>query len=99
MAETDQHIREKAYHLWLDEGRPEGRADVHWEKARELAAIEEAQDTATMPPEDALERGAEPTQAFQNYGEAPGLADQGSEETGPSLGAARRTLRPGPGTG
>ena len=28
-----QHIRERAYQLWEEEGRPEGRAVDHWLKA------------------------------------------------------------------
>ena len=40
--ETDRQarIRERAYHIWLDEGRPEGRHDEHWHRA-ELAVAEE----------------------------------------------------------
>ncbi len=39
MAEQDQQqtVREKAYYLWEQEGRPEGRALDHWHQA----AIEE----------------------------------------------------------
>ena len=35
MTETDEEraIRERAYFLWVDEGRPEGRALDHWERA------------------------------------------------------------------
>ena len=35
---ADQRIRELAYRLWEEEGRPEGRAEAHWEMAsRRLA--------------------------------------------------------------
>ncbi|TDH59503.1 DUF2934 domain-containing protein [Dankookia rubra] len=36
----DQRVRERAYFLWLGEGRPEGRALEHWMAAfmREVAA-------------------------------------------------------------
>jgi Protein of unknown function (DUF2934) len=30
MQNHEQLIRERAYHLWEQEGRPEGRADLHW---------------------------------------------------------------------
>lgn len=30
---TEQRIRERAYHRWLAEGRPEGQADRHWAEA------------------------------------------------------------------
>jgi Protein of unknown function (DUF2934) len=35
MADPDQLIRERAYHLWLQEGCPDDRADFHWHVARE----------------------------------------------------------------
>jgi hypothetical protein len=36
---VEQRIRERAYLIWLDEGRPAGRDKEHWDMAR--AAIEE----------------------------------------------------------
>ena len=30
MQNLDQAIRERAYHLWLADGRPDGHADAHW---------------------------------------------------------------------
>lgn len=33
---AEQHIRERAYFLWLEEGCPENRADEHWFRACEL---------------------------------------------------------------
>ena len=39
--ELQRRIRERAHQLWEHDGRPEGRADEHWERARaELAADE-----------------------------------------------------------
>jgi hypothetical protein len=35
MQNHEQLIRERAYHLWEQEGRPDGRADVHWCMAAE----------------------------------------------------------------
>jgi len=34
MPNLEQAIRERAYHLWLADGQPEGRADVHWLNAQ-----------------------------------------------------------------
>jgi hypothetical protein len=35
-----EDITKRAHQIWLDEGCPEGRADLHWEQAqRELSAI------------------------------------------------------------
>lgn len=41
MSDTEQHdperrVRERAYHLWLEAGSPEGRSDEFWHRAREL---------------------------------------------------------------
>ena len=35
MTDSEQLIRERAYHLWMADGCPEGRADFHWHVARE----------------------------------------------------------------
>jgi hypothetical protein len=32
--EQEQRIRNFAYLLWLDEGKPEGKDKEHWERAR-----------------------------------------------------------------
>ena len=32
--ELDRLIRERAYRIWLDEGRPEGKWLDHWGRAR-----------------------------------------------------------------
>ena len=36
----ESRIRERAYLLWLEEGQPEGKSAEHWERARELLALE-----------------------------------------------------------
>lgn len=33
-ADMDKSIRERAYDIWENEGRPEGRSEQHWEQAR-----------------------------------------------------------------
>ena len=40
--DAEQRIRELAYQLWLQEGRPEGRAEAHWNTARMMDAEREA---------------------------------------------------------
>ena len=37
----EQKIREKAYHIWEAEGRPEGRAAEHWHMAKQELGIDE----------------------------------------------------------
>ena len=41
MTDHEQRIRTRAYRIWEEEGRPEGRAEVHWDMARELVAVED----------------------------------------------------------
>ena len=40
----EQRIRERAYHLWQQDGAPEGRPDEYWEKARN-EILAESSDT------------------------------------------------------
>lgn len=88
MNDFDQRVRERAYKLWLEEGRPEGRADVHWEMARELVAIEDNIDLTLKPVPTAEELGpygepVEPLQPAENAGDTPTMVDQGEEQTIP----------------
>jgi hypothetical protein len=94
--EMEERIRAKAHRIWEEEGRPPGRAEAHWEMARELVAIEDNQRFATRP--NPLANGpavaqtgepVEPEIAIENQGEFPGMADQG-EET-PRAPTRRRT--------
>jgi len=69
-----QRIRERAYHLWESEGRPEGRDAEYWERARELVGIEESPAAGQVPVrEEAFLR--------ENLGEFPDrTADQGERQ-------------------
>ena len=78
MDNREQRIRERAYQLWLEEGKPEGRARDHWELASELVAIEESQGEATSPvDEQQAGEPVEPIEAIANAGEFPTTTDQG----------------------
>jgi len=84
MDDFEERVRQRAYRLWVEEGCPEGRSDVHWDKARELVAIEDSQKLATKPVQD--ERPGEPVEpieAVENAGEFPTLTDQGEEQPAP----------------
>ncbi len=39
---NDELVRQIAYTLWLNEGRPEGSAEIHWFRAVELASVKAA---------------------------------------------------------
>lgn len=87
MDDLEQRIRERAYRIWLEEGRPSGRAEAHWDMARELVAIETSQRDATKenpatPSRDRTfhDRPVEPMEAVENQGEFPTLTDQGEEQ-------------------
>ena len=89
--EDEARIRARAHRIWEEEGRPEGRADEHWDKARELIAMEDNQNLATRPNPVAgggeLATNTEPVEpllAVENQGEFPDLADQGERQEYPS---------------
>jgi hypothetical protein len=51
--DMETRIRERAYALWDQDGRPEGRAEEYWEKARRLIEAEDdpkAPDMTADPP-------------------------------------------------
>lgn len=80
--DTEARIRARAHKIWEQEGRPEGRAEDHWELASELIAIEDSQKLATIPVERSkaqLDVG-EPLIAVENAGEFPTLTDQGEQQ-------------------
>lgn len=91
----DQRIRERAYRLWEEEGRPEGRADIHWDKAAELVAIEDNHEFALQPVNESVARlgpegePVEPIEALSNEGEFPTTTDQG-EQSIPARPAAKK---------
>ena len=71
-----QRIRERAYRIWLDEGRPEGKSDDHGELARLAIALEDAKPQMLKPIKS---ESSEPVDAWVNQGEFPTLTDQGEQ--------------------
>jgi hypothetical protein len=66
MPKLEEAIRERAYHLWIADGQPEGKADIHWLNAqREIlaksvqrpAATAAAFDTVAMKPASKVRSG------------------------------------------
>ena len=45
----EERKRQIAYQLWEDEGRPEGRAETHWEKACLVVMSLDAGDVPAAP--------------------------------------------------
>jgi ATPase subunit of ABC transporter with duplicated ATPase domains len=66
---TDEQIAEAAFYLWLDEGRPAGRAYDHWVKAR--TTLEAAQ---TKPKKRAAAKPKAKTAATPKAAEAAAAA-------------------------
>ena len=75
--EIEQRIRLRAYRIWEDEGRPEGKAEAHWDLAKIAVSLEDAQCEMLKPIE--AER-PEPIEALMNQGEFPTLTDQGETQ-------------------
>jgi len=86
MDEREQRIRERAYRIWEEEGRPQGRAEAHWEKARELEAQADGPAIASKPnpvargeEHAAHRRPVEPPESLENQGEFPVRTDRGEQ--------------------
>ena len=106
MDDFEKRVRERAYRMWQEAGCPDGRAAEHWEKARELVAIEANQKLTTKPiinPGSAGPFGEpiEPIAALENAGEFPTLTDQGEQNiprrqaaSMPDAGNRLKTSRP-----
>lgn len=82
MDENDR-IRERAYRIWIEEGRPPGRSDEHWQMARQLIAIEQSDGDELKPNPLGQEQPVEEARLQENLGEFPTLTDQGEEATTP----------------
>jgi hypothetical protein len=86
-----QRIRERAYHLWEADGRPQGRDLEYWERARELVGMEQSAGAGLMPNPmthqtnlNGLPEGVDEAEVQDNYGEFPDrFADQGEWQATP----------------
>ena len=88
--ERHHRIRERAYHLWDDEGRPHGRDAEFWERARELVGMEENPESGQLPNPEAsgqdplLDEPVEEAFLQENLGEFPDrFAAQGESQQTP----------------
>ncbi len=57
MPNLEEAIRERAYQLWIADGRPEGRADIYWLNAqREIltTSVEGSAREAAAAPTDTV---------------------------------------------
>jgi Protein of unknown function (DUF2934) len=87
MTDDEKRIRIRAHRIWEEEGRPEGRAEIHWNMARELIAVE-VEDTSKSVALPVAE--AEPSkEATAKVGALPTLTDKQKQPP------ARKASRPG----
>lgn len=62
---TEEQIRLRAYQIWEEEGRPEGRAEEHWQRASDEVTLARADARAS-----AAERDLE---SNPGIGQSPGV--------------------------
>lgn len=87
----DQKVRERAYHLWEQDGSPNGGDLDYWERARALVGMESGAAPGLtpnpVPPGEEKPFAAPPVdEAFleENLGEVPGrMTDQGERAQTP----------------
>jgi hypothetical protein len=80
--DREQRIRERAYQMWEEAGRPEGRSEEFWERARILTEFEDSPEVGRVPvpKEGPWGEPVEPIIAIENQGEIPTLVDQGEQQ-------------------
>ena len=75
-ARLQQRIRDKAYELWVLEGKPNWQQERHWDMAKELVAQEDNAGAALKPVDSGINVVEEAEIALGNHGDMPGLTDQ-----------------------
>lgn len=99
--EREARIRERAYHLWNTEGRPEGHDREYWERAEELIGMEDHAAAALLPNPMTQHEAipgvtVEEAEIQENYGEFPDrLTDQGDWRQTPMTKDERRDYEAG----
>jgi hypothetical protein len=78
----DEEIRQIAYHLWRDEGCPDGRHDEHWFKAESIWIARHTQTKESVAPA--------PAKAKQPRKKPAAPSASKSRTTKPKAGASRK---------
>jgi hypothetical protein len=58
---SDDDIRALAHKMWEEEGRPEGQAEIHWQRA--YMALAKPAKPAKAPAKTATKKAASPTKS------------------------------------
>jgi hypothetical protein len=88
MTDDEKRIRIRAHRIWEEEGRPEGRAEIHWNMARELIAVE-VEDTSKSVALPVAEAEPSKEATVKVGGALPTLTDKQKQPP------ARKASRPG----
>lgn len=98
MSNNEQRIRELAYQIWENEGRPEGKTEEHWALASEMVESESHDDTRSPPGK--IKRTRKAPSLAETQAQKPALlGTPGALKTAPKKPAARaakpdRTSKP-----
>jgi hypothetical protein len=71
-----QRIAETAYSIWVQEGKPDGKEQRHWEMASDLISQEDKSGTTQMPILSPAGITFEPMVSIENQGNFPELTEQ-----------------------
>ena len=52
MPNLEEAIRERAYHLWIADGQPEGQADIYWLNAQREILTTSVESSGSNAPTD-----------------------------------------------
>lgn len=74
-----QKIQDKARELWVLEGKPEGREQLHWDMARELVLQENTARFTLVPSSPGTDDIVDAVAALDNLRETPDLTHMGEE--------------------
>jgi len=67
---TDEQIRLRAYQIWEEEGRPDGRAEEHWQRASDEVTLSRGDARASAADRD--------LESNPGIGQSPGLDGEDS---------------------
>ena len=87
----EDRVRLKAYEIWLNEGKPEGRDQRHWAMAREMIGYDDAHRSTLVPATGSDARPAKEA-SFNSNGGAEAQSDAGQSKPAP-LRAAKSTAK------
>ena len=66
MQNLEEAIRERAYHLWVADGRPDGKADAYWLIAQREILTVSLDSPASEPAESAVMKPAKKPRAARS---------------------------------